>query len=187
MAFDSHLPILRKRIGRRRFLHSIGTMHVAVALAHRCGEDLERAAAAGLYHDCGRLKTLEEVAEEMRKRRIEVPAEFRDYPKLWHSILSAGMAKVDFGIEDEGVLRAIRIHSTGDGGMTRLDRILFIADYTEPTRRFDGLNELREWVHRDLDEAFNRVIEMKLGHIKGLGRPLHPMSARAIEAAGSPA
>jgi predicted HD superfamily hydrolase involved in NAD metabolism len=152
-------------------------------LADRFGEDPYRAIAAALFHDSGRLPTLEEVASEMHRRGIEVPDEFQAYPKLWHALLSEHRAKHDFGIRDEGVLRAIRIHSTGDADMTRLDRILFVSDYIEPMRNFEGLNELRELAHRDLDAAFRRAIEKKLGYIRSQNRPLHPLSAKALEAA----
>jgi predicted HD superfamily hydrolase involved in NAD metabolism len=92
------------------------------------------------------------------------------------------MAEHDYGIDDEAVLRAIRLHSTGEAGMSQLEKIIFLADYTEPMRKFSGLKELRALAERDLDRAFRRALDMKFGHVEGQGRPLHPRSKRAFMA-----
>jgi len=78
LRFETFLPKLRKTIGRKRFLHSVGTLHWAVVLATRHDGDLIRAATAGLLHDCGRLRTIEQVEAEFRRRGLDVPDEDLD-------------------------------------------------------------------------------------------------------------
>jgi len=184
LQYERFIPVLRKTIGNKRFLHSLGAMHYAVALADRHGEDVIRASAAGLLHDCGRLPEIEQIEAEAERRGVALPHEDRLHPKIWHALLSAHIAEHDFGITDEVVLQAIRLHPTCDANMTRLDMIVFLADYIEPTRAFEGLTELRALAENDLDEAFRASLEHKLRYIQYLGRPLHPRSLRALAAVG---
>jgi len=184
LRFERFIPVLCETIGRERFLHSLGAMHFATALAHRHGEEPVRAATAGLLHDCGRFASIEQIEAEARRRAVVLPPEDRPYAKVWHALLSADVAASDFGVTDESVLRAIRLHPTGEAEMSRLDRIIFLADYIEPTRHFDGLMELRRLAERDLDNAFRHALECKLRHIRDQGRPLHPRSLRALAAVG---
>jgi len=37
--------------------------------------------------------------------------------------------------------------------MTLLDKIIFIADYIEPGRKFPGVEEVRELAYRDLNRS----------------------------------
>jgi len=159
-------------------------MHLAVALAHRHGEETARAAIAALLHDCGRFPTLEAIESEARRRGFEIPEEDRDFPKIWHAALSAHIAETEFGVTDNEILHAIRVHPTGDGEMSRLDKIVFLADYIEPTRKFEGLNELRDLALRDLEEGFREALSRKIRYVQSLGRRLHPRSIAAWRAAG---
>jgi len=184
LQFEPIIPLLRKTIGSKRFFHSLGAMHYAVVLAGRHGEDLVRAATAGLLHDGGRLPEIEQVEAECRRRGLDVPAEDRPYAKVWHALLSTHIAAHDFGLADPAVLQAILRHPTGEADMSRLDKIIFLADYLEPTRRFEEAKELRELAGRDLDGAYRRALETKIRHIQSRGRPLHPRSLRALASAG---
>jgi len=184
LQFEQFIPVLQRTIGKKRFLHSLGAMHYAIALADRHGEDLVRATAAGLFHDCGRLREIGQIEAETKRRGLTLPAEDRPFAKVWHAWLSAHMAKDDFAITDEAVLQAIRLHPTGDANMSRLDKIIFLADYMEPTRCFDGLKELRALAEEDLDGALRSALEHKLRYVQSLGRLLHPRSLRALAAAG---
>jgi len=186
LRFDRFLPTLRKTIGRKRFLHSLGAMHYAVALAQRYGEDTVRAATAGLLHDCGRLRQIEQIEAETRRRAVHLPPEDRPFVKVWHAWLSADMAATDYGVADEAVLQAIRLHPTGDARMSSLEKIIFLADYIEPTRQFEGLNELRALAEDDLDSALRRALETKIRYIHSQGRSLNSRSLRALEDLGGP-
>ena len=42
--------------------------------------------------------------------------------------------------------------------MTNLEKIIYLADLIEPSRKFDGVDEIREVAYKDLD----------LGYVKGI-------------------
>ena len=55
--------------------------------------------------------------------------------------------------------------------MTTLEKIIYIADYMEPSRDFPGVEALREMAQLDLDGAVLLALEQTLRHLQALGRP----------------
>ena len=62
-------------------------------------------------------------------------------------------------IKDEDILSAIRYHTTGRKNMSILEKIIYIADYIEPLRKFNGVEELRTLSVMDLDAAVIQSLE----------------------------
>ena len=81
--------------------------------------------------------------------------------KLLHSKTGAAIARWEYGMP-ERVCDAICWHTTGKPDMTTLEKILYIADYMEPTRDFDGVERLRALVYEDLDAAVRLGLEMSV-------------------------
>ena len=71
------------------------------------------------------------------------------------------MAKDRFGVPLE-IENAIRWHTTGKPDMTTLEKVLYMADYIEPSRDFDGVDELRRLAYTDLDAAMVLGLKMSL-------------------------
>ena len=73
--------------------------------------------------------------------------------ELWHAPAGAALVKTEVGITDEDILSAIRFHTSGRPNMTLLEKVVYVADYIEPGRRFPGLKRfglsLRKiWIRR---------------------------------------
>ena len=47
-----------------------------------------------------------------------------------------------FGVDDE-IYNAIWWHTTGHAHMTLLEKVIYLADYIEPSRNFPGVDKLR--------------------------------------------
>ena len=65
--------------------------------------------------------------------------------------------------------------------MTTFDKILYLADYMEPTRDFDGVEELRRLVWEDLDRAMILGLEMSIEDLKEKGATVHPNTWGTLE------
>jgi nicotinate-nucleotide adenylyltransferase len=102
----------------------------------------------------------------------------RENPKLLHAKTGAAVARAVFG-EPEPIVSAICWHTTGRAAMSTLEKILYIADYMEPTRDFPGVEQLREATRRDLDEAVWLGLDQSLSHLRELGRSVDPDSREA--------
>ena len=162
----------------RRIPHVLGTEEMAAALALRWGADEESARRAALLHDCTKKFDKELQMALCRQYGIEPDAAERREGKLLHAITGAAVAYADFGVSGE-VRDAIRWHTTGKADMTLLEKIIYLADYIEPTRDFCDLTELRRLAFEDLDGALLLGFTMAVEDLAKKGMPVHPNSVLA--------
>ena len=166
-------------IRAKRIPHVRGCEEEAVRLAHRWGEDEDLARAAGILHDCTKYLTLEEQLSLCAKYGIILDDLEKVAVKLLHSKTGSAIARYEYGMPDR-VCEAICWHTTGKPDMTKLEKILYIADYMEPTRDFDGVEKLRALVYKDLDAAVRLGLEMSVEELTERGVPVHPNTAEAL-------
>ena len=145
-----------------RVNHVLGCADTARQLAKKYGADEVAAYRAGLLHDVTKAIDGEDQLLLVDKYGILISDFERTHPKLLHAKTGAYVAKYVFG-ESEEIQRAIFWHTTGKADMSLLEKILYLADYMEPTRDFPGVEALREITWIDLDRAlllaFNMCIE----------------------------
>lgn len=175
------LDALRRVIEERlpgRAAHIFGCEKTAVKLARCWGEDEEKARFAALLHDITKQYSHREQLKFVQKYDILVDGDFDRFPALAHAVTGAAVARAEYGA-CEDVVNAIRYHTTGRPGMTKLEKILYLADYIEPTRDFKGLEEARELAYRDLDAAVLRSTADCLTYNLKKLRPIHPITIAA--------
>jgi predicted HD superfamily hydrolase involved in NAD metabolism len=181
---DEITTAVRQRLSQSRVLHTLGSCHQGVALACRWNVNPDHALVACLLHDIAK----EESKSDQRRRIERVGIEFTDddleHKPLWHALAAEAVAREEFGIDAEEICRAIRLHPTGDGEMGPLDRIVFLADYIEPSRHWENFEALRRLARQDLVAAADEATIQKTTHVREKkGRALHMRSRRALEAA----
>lgn len=162
----------------KRVRHIRGTEEEAVRLARRWGADETMARRAGILHDCTKYLELEEQLELCARYGVELDELERWAVKLLHSKTGACIARHIFGEPDE-VFNAIFWHTTAKDNMTTLEKILYVADYMEPNRDFDGVERLRELAYRDLDSALLLGVETTIQEMKDRNLPVHQSTLRA--------
>ncbi|MFP3359373.1 bis(5'-nucleosyl)-tetraphosphatase (symmetrical) YqeK, partial [Planococcus sp. SIMBA_143] len=124
----------------------------AVDLAARYGAAPQMTEIAAIFHDYAKFRPKEEM------RQIIIDQSFNEdlleySSELWHAPVGAYLVRYEIGINDEEILNAIKYHTSGRPYMTLMDKCVFIADYIEPGRSFPGVDEVREVVQKDLDQA----------------------------------
>ena len=165
-------------VKEKRVKHIRGTEEEAVRLAKRWGADETMARRAGILHDCTKYLELEEQLELCRKYGVELDELEQVAVKLLHSKTGACIARDVFGEPDE-VFWAIFWHTTAKADMTTLEKILYVADYMEPNRDFDGVERLRELAYRDLDKALLLGVETTIQEMKDRDLPVHKNTIQA--------
>ena len=166
-------------LDEKRIPHVIGCEKEAVRLAERWGADPGLAAEAGILHDITkRLKGPEQLILCEEYDIITDNEEKGNY-KLLHSKTGAAFARDKFGITEE-VYSAIYWHTTGRENMTLLEKIIYIADYIEPTRNFEGVDELRRLAYENIDAAVMRGLQMSLEELSGRDALPHINSIKAL-------
>jgi predicted HD superfamily hydrolase involved in NAD metabolism len=133
--------------------HSIAVEARARALARIHGEDEAKAALAGLLHDCckdmpkpGQLKIIE-------TRGILLDKHTLAQPKLWHATAAGVLIEDGLGISDPEVLEAVRLHTTGAAGMSRLAQIVYLADLTSEDRAYPDIAHYRALAEENMAAA----------------------------------
>ena len=170
------LPELRacsySMVRAKRIPHIMGTEEEAVRLAARWGVDETLARRAAILHDCTKYLELDEQVALCDQYGVELDELERRAVKLLHSKTGACIAKHVFG-EDEQVYQAIFWHTTGKADMSMLEKVIYLADYIEPTRDFDGVEPLRALAYEDIDKALLMGMEMTIEEMKQRGNPIH--------------
>lgn len=165
-------------IRAKRVPHVMGVEEEAVRLAKFWGADPELARHAGILHDCTKYLELEPQLELCRKYGVELDEIEEKMVKLLHSKTGACIAKYVFG-EPEEVYQAIFYHTTGRADMSLLEKILYMADYIEPNRDFDGVERLRKLAYSDLDQAMLLGVESTIQEMEQRGVPIHTNTLQA--------
>ena len=170
------LPELRacsySMVRAKRIPHIKGTEEEAVRLAVRWGVDETPARRAAILHDCTKYLELDEQVALCRRFGVVLDELEQRAVKLLHSKTGACIAKHIFG-ETEQVYQAIFWHTTGKPDMSMLEKVIYLADYIEPTRDFDGIEPLRRLAYEDIDKALLMGMEMTIEEMKQRGSPIH--------------
>ncbi len=154
----------------KRVPHVRGCSETAERLAMHYGANAVDAKRAGILHDITKALRAEEQLKLCEKYDIILDNFERSHPKLLHARTAAAIAKHVFG-ENKAVCQAICWHTTGKANMSVLEKIIYLADYMEPNRDFDGVEALRELVWTDLDAAM----------LLGLRMTMEQLAARSCE------
>ena len=162
----------------KRMTHVLGTEEEAVRLARRYGVDEREARTAALLHDSTKKLGLEEQLALCEQYGVKLDAMQTWALKLQHAITGAEVARDVFGVSD-AVYEAIRWHTTGKADMTKLEKVIYLADYIEPTRDFPGVEELRRAVYEDLDRGLLLGLQMSVQEMENWGNPVHEDTLRA--------
>lgn len=174
-----NLAQLSKILSSRRLEHSIGVSQTAENMAEQFGCDKVKAKLAGLLHDVAREIPVEEFLPRARAFGIVVNDIERAEPILLHAPLAAKLAETEFQIHDVEILQAIFWHTTGRSHMSMLDKIIYLADVIEPSRNFEGLEEIRTMAHSDLDKALLLTLDRSISYILERGGLIHPATIEA--------
>ena len=142
---------LKENLIEKRYAHILGVVDIAKKLAKLNGISEEKAEIASLAHDVAKNLSKTRMKEIIEENNIILSAVEKDNANLWHSIIGAIEAKDKLGIEDEEILDSIRWHTTGKENMSILTKVIYIADMIEPSRNFDGIENIRKITFEDLD------------------------------------
>ena len=173
-------PVALSYLKHKRIPHVLGTEQEAIRLAIRYGADVEKARVAALLHDCTKKLEMEEQMALVRKYDIPLDELEQKALKLLHAKTGAEIARDVFGVDDE-IYRAIQWHTTGRADMSLLEKVMYLADYIEPTRDFPGVDELRRTVYEDLDRGLAMGLSMTVEEMHERGNPVHSATLAALK------
>lgn len=164
---------LKKHLSKKRYKHSIMVSRTAEALADKYNVSRAIVRYAALAHDIAKEMTDEEALEYIKSYNIKLDESILENPNLAHGEIGAILLMEKFDCTNEDVLDAVRWHTYGNEVMSIIAKIVYVADIIEPTRDFDGVEELRELAFIDLDRAIIRYYEMSMEYLNSNKKKIH--------------
>ncbi len=185
---------VRPYLSEKRYRHTLMVEKEAAYIAKYVLPEREGSLrAAALLHDVAK-----EIPYEKQLNYIVDFDIIREDPKtlpeaVLHALAAPAVIKEAFpDYADEDILSAARYHTTGREEMTLFEAVIFLADYTEETRKHESCRRCREYLHADLEASKSRgeAIEVltsavamslkdTLSHIRSTQRQLDPDTERA--------
>lgn len=166
MSFNEIKSKLKDVLTESRYEHVLRVNEMALRLNRELNLNLDekKIQYAALLHDCA--KNNEELYFEKYKDKYNL-----DYNQIFkiysiaHAIIGPLVVMEEYNIYDENVLNAIRWHTTGRENMSTLEKLIFIADFIEIGRDFDGVEQIRNRVFEnpnDLDGSLLYIMKNQL-------------------------
>lgn len=166
-----------------RFKHSKSVAKMALLLnkIHNLGIEEEKIKLSGLLHDYAKAypteiqkKYLEEqVSANLIKYDIK---ELEKAPLIWHGFIGPELIHNEFKIFNDEIDDAIFYHTTGKPNMSNLTKIIFLADYIEPTRKFKEAKLVRKIAYQSLDDAIAICLEKTISHLRKNNQFIYPLT-----------
>jgi predicted HD superfamily hydrolase involved in NAD metabolism len=173
MEREQALKMVKIQLTEHRYQHTLGVMETAISLARRYGVDEKKAELAAIFHDYAKFRPKDEMKEVIVSQGM--PKDLLEYnSELWHAPVGAYLAEAEAEISDKEVLDAIRFHTSGRRGMTKLEKVIYLADYIEPGRHFPGVEEVRNLAKINLEEALIKAVQNTIMFLMKRNQAIYP-------------
>ncbi len=170
---------LKKNITEYRYQHTLRVVEVCQGLARAYDVNLEKARLAAYLHDSAKFPSKEKIFNMANDLGILDKEIYFYNRELIHAPLGARLAMDKYDIVDEDILNSIKYHTTGRKNMSLLEKIIFMGDYIEPSRDFNGIEIIRKLAYKDLDKSLLLALDTNLKFLLNRGKLI---ATDAIEA-----
>ncbi len=163
---------LRATLSRERYLHTLNVASAALRLAELHQGDGELAYLAGLLHDVCKEMSKDEMLNLLAGSAIIKDPVFLASPRIWHGFAAAIYIQRELSVRNTQIIDAVRYHTTGRGGMSLLEEIVYLADLTSADRRYPGIEALRQTAERSIPLAMLEALQFIIGDLARTGNPV---------------
>lgn len=172
-----YIDHLEKMLTPYRYSHSLRVAKKAQELAKKHGVNQDKAYMAGLLHDIAKELPLKEQKELITN---ECPEFLQEGEAVWHACAGGIYVRRRLGIRDEDIINAIKYHSTGRSKMSKLEMIIYIADYIEPMRKHDMIEHIEQ--HEDSLELMMLIIlKLVIKELEQKNKSIGKLTIEALE------
>ncbi len=174
---------MEKELHAKRYEHTLSVAYTAASLAMVHNVDTDSAMTAGLLHDCAKCLPTDKLISLCRKNDLPVSeVELQNPAALLHAKAGSFLARKKYGVTDDDILNAIKYHTTGRPEMSKLEKILYIADYIEPGRKHAAnLLQIRKMAYKDLDQTLFKILEDTLSYLLTTGGEIDSMTQETYD------
>ncbi|MCM1479569.1 MAG: bis(5'-nucleosyl)-tetraphosphatase (symmetrical) YqeK, partial [Muribaculaceae bacterium] len=142
-------------------------------------KDTQQAYLTGLLQDiCKEIPKEDQLAmvknSGMNVTEVEIAT-----PPLYHAIAGARYAEQVLNVGDGDMLNAIRYHTVGRAGMSRLEEIIYLADLISADRNYKDVAKMRKNAYQSIEKAMLEALKFSVTDVvnKGSMLPSHTIEA----------
>lgn len=174
---------IESELNPKRYEHTLAVAYTAANLAMVHDEDTRNATIAGMLHDCAKCLPEKKLISICKKNSLDISEiELHNPSALLHAKVGSVLAHKKYGVNEEDILNAIKYHTTGRPNMSKLEKILYIADYIEPDRKHaPNLTQVRCMAYQDLDKTLLKILDDTLSYLNSTGGQIDPMTKKTYE------
>ncbi|SDB97598.1 putative HD superfamily hydrolase of NAD metabolism [Pelagirhabdus alkalitolerans] len=170
---EEALNRLRPHLSEKRYNHTVRVLDTALELSTFYEVNRKETELAAIFHDYFKERDVSEM------KSIIINSDLSNHllnfhHELWHGPVAAYKLESELGIESSRIKEAIYYHTTGKANMSMLDKIIYLADYIEPGRQFDGIEDVRNEAFRSLDSACFMAVRNSIRHLLDLEQLIYP-------------
>ena len=156
---------IKNTLPEKRLTHTAEVTICALKKAKELNLSQEKVVKSAVLHDCAKYIDYTTV----RGFRLE-----EEMPKpVIHAFLGAFIAKNYLKIEDEEIINAIKYHTSGRAKMSKLEKLIFVADMIEPSRNYQGVDTLRKLYEIDFEKCFRECLKEEMEHLANGKNPIY--------------
>lgn len=169
LSFENLKKQILEKIGPERYAHTLRTAKKALELNGVLNLPCDKVFLASMLHDVGKNEKIVGVPKNAVGTSVA------------HQFSGVEIARREFGVSDEEVLSAIGCHTTGKPGMSKLDKLVFVADLIEDGRNYPEADELRSAVRESFEDGFRLCLERQIKYLTDSGRDIYPLTLDTLK------
>jgi len=170
----------RETLSVSRFLHSRNTAILAQDLCRRFGLDPIAGYLAGIAHDLGKQLDEKILLKYAKSDGKPISAMEKERPNLLHGRAAAVMLRELFSVSNTDIIEAVASHTSGNGNMSPLAKVIYIADKAEVSRNIDSA--MRKMCYEEsLDTILYAVLKKTIIKLQSKKLDLSPETLSLLE------
>ena len=169
---NKYYEYISKNLPEKRKIHTLGVILTAKKLAKQLKIDEEKAELASLLHDIAKYEKVENYANILPNN---CPCD------VAHQFIGEYILREKLKVTDKDVLNAVKYHTTGRANMSTLEKIVYIADLIEPSRKYQMVAYLREVIDNDFETGFKICVKEVLDFLKLGGGDIYYLTEEAYK------
>ena len=175
-----YLPYVKKMVKPKRYNHILGVVNEAIELAQIYGVSVDKARIAASLHDITKYLPDDEQVELITKTLG--PDAIDDIPRGGlHAISGAIYARDYLGVDDTDIYNAIYNHTLGRPNMSALEKIIYVSDFTEPSREAITSKTCKDLALNNLDKALLYAMTTVVNFLEESGQYVPKVTYDAIK------
>ena len=175
------LTKIRSQVKEKRYQHMLRVEKAAIELAKRYSGNIYSASLAGLLHDYAKELSDDDFLTLIDKHKLDPELKNWGNP-VWHGLVGWIKVRDDFDCHNAEILRAIEVHTVGARELSKLDMIVYVADYIEEGRDFPGVDKARKVAKESLEKAVAFETLHNVEHLTEHCLPIYPQTIETYNA-----